>query len=131
MNALQIVLAGLALVAALTTTGCMGMALRHIEKGTGGSYSELKKLMTPPPPGSGRLFVYVFDGGPSILNTMGLFSACTVNEHIYMILGATCWYLDLPAGTYMVTAGGASRWFSGRYGKNRVDFDLKEGETTY
>jgi formylglycine-generating enzyme required for sulfatase activity len=128
---LRFIFLGLMFISVLSSTSCLGLALRDLEKGWVGKYIDLKKAMTPPPSGSGRLFVYVPGGGPNIMNTFGELNRCTVNEHVYRIFGATYWYIDIPAGKYLITADGIKYMFSGRYGNNRVSFDLKEGETKY
>jgi hypothetical protein len=117
-----------AIVAGLSTTGCAHIIMRSmmVEK------ASIPK--TPPAPGSGRLFVYVVEGGPNPLNMIGIMSYCSVDEMVCSILGSSCWYIDLPAGTHKVTADGVANdtWiYKPRYGKNIVQFDLKEGEFKY
>jgi hypothetical protein len=123
----------LIVVAVLSTTGCMGMAVRHFEKGSESSYSELKSSMAPIPAGSGRLFLYMVDGGPNPMLTMtGYMGFCTVDEDVYGVMGKTYWYIDLPTGNHRITAN-CSPGILGRvyYGKNIADFDLNEGEIKY
>jgi hypothetical protein len=108
----------------LFTTGCTGLLLRHVEKGNDKTYAELKDSIQQITPTSGRLFIYLVDGGPNLFNTGGLmYDYCTVDEHIYKIMGKTYWYIDLLPGKHKVTVGG---------GKNKiVEFDIAEGQTIY
>ena len=106
---------------------------RSIEKDSPGSYSELKALMTNVPSGSGRLFVYMTDGGRNPLNYYGAKDYCTIDDQVFNIFGKTFWYTDLQPGTHKVTAGDVNGFFPNdfHYGKNSVDFALKDGEIKY
>jgi hypothetical protein len=120
----------LAILSLLSTTGCFGLAARHLM--TGKDYSEMKTSMTPLSPGSARLFVYVLGGGPNVLDTLGLLDVCTVDEHIYRIGGDIYWYLDLVPGRHKLTVNGADITFGGgKYGKSVIEIDLEERETKY
>lgn len=130
----------LVVVIALSTTGCtppsrglLGVAMRSLA--LEGTYSELKTSMPPVPPGSGRLYIYAIGLGPKPVGKIALFDTmdlCTIDKYVHMVVGYSYWYIDLPPGTHKVTAEGVSRPFGRRdYGKNAVQFDLKEGETKY
>ena len=121
-------------VGLLSSTGCMGMLTRHIEKGNLGNYATLQGSMPPVAAGMGRLVVYVKEGGPDAVSTVGAWDGCTVDDEGYMILGKTYWYLDLQAGPHKVTATGVKSGWTGlpaRYGKKRIEFILEEGETKF
>jgi len=125
---LKVTLVGLFLVAALSTTGCWGLVTRGLE--TGGKYGELINTLEPPSSDSGRLFVYLTEGGPNPWNTLGAADFCTVDRKVFPVLGATFWFVDLPEGRHQVTADGVGGW-KAHFGKHRVEFDLRPGETKY
>jgi hypothetical protein len=126
---------------ALLTAGCtdVGGQLASKRKSALGdnpqTYFALKPSMPPPAAGSGRLIVYFPDGGPSPRNELGNADLCTIDENLYDILGATYWYLDLPAGEHTITAGGIISFYHlglhvGR-GKTVLEFMLAARETKY
>jgi hypothetical protein len=126
------ILVGLFLFAIVSsTTGCMGVAIRHIEKGSETSYAELKNSVPPVPPGFGRLFVYLAGGGPNVVNTMGLMGHCVVDEDVYGIMGKTYWYIELPPGDHKITDSSAGIKARIYYGKNSVYFNLKDSGIVY
>lgn len=114
----------------LSTTGCVGMALRSIT--TGPTYAKGKHTLPDVASDRGRLFVYLVDGGPNLMNTMGRNNACTVDRQMYGIAGKSYWLVDLEPGHHKVTANGVKGWgFNARYGKYAVEFDLEQGEKKY
>lgn len=93
----------------------------------------MRPTLSEIPPGKGRVFVYLKEGGPNILNTKGATDYCTVDEYGYEIMGKTFWYLDLPIGSHTITATDAVNFWTSRpkYGKKKLEFDLSEGETVF
>ena len=119
----------LLLLTVLSTTGCLGMVLRAAT--TGPRYAIARESMAPIPSGKGRAFVYLSDGGPSPMNTLGFSNYCTVDRYIYNVVGATYIYVDLPPGDHKVTADGVIKAFKSQYGKNVAKFELQVGEVKY
>ncbi len=120
------------LVAMLSITGCVGMIARGVT--TGKKYSEAKTTIQPIPSGYGRLFVYLVDGGPNIINTLGVVSTCTVDRQVCEIAGKSYFFIDLLPGRHKVTSGsvnGVIGLFGAKYGKYAEDFDLGCGKTKY
>lgn len=111
---------------------------RHYAKDSPGTYSQIKSSIPLIPASSGRLFVYIIGkGSPGGPFGVGDMSFCTVDQGIYRIMGDTFWHLDLQPGTHKITAEkviSQNFWttrLTARYGKNSVNFDLKEGESQY
>jgi len=126
---LRVLIGAMVVSTLLSTTGCMGLLVRG---NLGKSYSELKSSMVPVSPRSGRLFVYMVDGGPSPLNTMGVNKYFSADNQVYSILGKTYTYIDLQMGMHKVTVGGVMGFFGRtKYGENAIDFELKEGENKF
>jgi len=73
------------------------------------------------------------------MNTLGVQGLCTVDNKVYGVWGRSFWFIDLPEGRHSITSGGIKQARVGgikqaritSYGKYRVDFDLKVGETKY
>lgn len=114
----------------------MGMIMRSIAIDDAGTYAELSETLPAIPEGKGRLFIYMVDGGPSVLNTLGIVAeAFTIDNDIRFISGKTFFYVDLSIGKHEVTAsrvitGGVFKKIFNK-GENRVDFVLSNQQAKY
>lgn len=120
----------------LLNSGCMGMMMRNSLIGDGKTYSELSESLPAVPEGKGRAFIYMVDGGPSVLNTLGIVGAAlTIDNSVQFISGETFFYVDLNIGKHEVTAskvitGGVFKKTFGR-GENAIDFVLSDRQVKY
>lgn len=120
---------------ALLNTGCMGGVSRDILVGDHGTYSEHSAAWPAIPQGKGRVFIYMVDGGPSIMNTLGIVGeAITIDNYIQYATGETFFYGHLKPGKHKLTVtnvikGTFERTFG--EGDNAVDFELQDQEIKY
>jgi len=118
----------------LVTAGCAGVAFRKMVVGAEAPYSEFSKTLPAIPKGKGRLFIYMKEGGPIPLNTMGLWPLLSIDKRIYHIAGTTFFYVDLYVGKHKVSAtnmteGAFKKTY--RIGENIVDFELLNQDIKY
>ena len=120
---------------ALLNSGCMGMVMRNIAIDDAKVYSEFSESLPAIPEGKGRIFIYMVDGGPSVLNTLGIVGAAlTIDDNVQFISGKTFFYADLDIGKHEVTA---SKVVSGVFkitfdrGENVIDFVLSDQQVRY
>lgn len=124
----------------LLNTGCgglVGVCYRSLAVGDSDSYSELVASLPSIPEGRGRVFIYMVEGDPSVLNTSGLFTTLSLDNRIYHIAGATFFYADLRLGKHKVTASSAGKMAKGTFkktfcfGENVAEFELSDQDVKY
>lgn len=119
----------------LLNSGCAGMAGRSMLVGNEGTYSELSDSRPTIPEGKGRVFIYMVDGGPTLMNSLGIVGEpLTIDNIVHFTAGKTFFYVDLDMGKHKITAsktvkGTFKKTF--RMGENAVDFVLSNQDIKY
>ncbi len=119
----------------LSSSGCMGLLTRKMMIGNEGKYSELSNALAPIKEGKGRVFIYMTDGGATIINTFGLIAEpLSIDNIMHFISGRTFFYVDLDVGEHKLTS---SKMIKGAFkktiyeGENVLDFELLNQEIKY
>lgn len=118
----------------LFNTGCAGMLFRYAIVGDDGEYSKIVTSLPAIPQNKGRVFIYMPEGGPNIMNTMGIWVEFSIDERIHHIAGETFFYIDLKTGKHKISANKMTTGFFKRtyqLGENVIDFELLNQEVKY
>lgn len=119
----------------LLNSGCAGMVGRSMMVGDLGSYSELSDSLSAIPEGKGRVFIYMTDGGPSLMNTMGVVGEpLSIDNDVYFFAGETFFFVDLDIGKHKITATNMTSGFVKRtfhLGENALDIVISNQDVKY
>ena len=119
----------------LSNSGCMGILMRKSMIGNEGKYEELINTLPPIAEGKGRVFVYMTDGGATVINTFGIIAEpLSIDNIMHFISGKTFFYVDLDVGKHKLTS---SKMIKGAFkktiheGENVLNFELLNQEIKY
>ena len=119
----------------LLNSGCAGMVGRSMMVGDLGSYSELSDSLSAIPEGKGRVFIYMTDGGGSLMNTMGVVGEpLSIDNDVYFFAGETFFFVDLDIGKHKITATNMTSGFVKRtfhLGENALDIVISNQDVKY
>jgi len=118
----------------INLSGCAGVIMRSIEVGDNGTYDEIKNTLPQIAEGKGRLYVYLGEGGPDLVNTLGILNYYSVDDKVYLFAGGAFSFLDLIPKTYLFSVDDAWRAVGAEkihVGKFKLDLNIESGKELF
>ncbi len=117
----------------LLNSGCAGILVRSMAPDYG-TYSELLDSLTAIPDGKGRVFIYMVDGGPTVMNVGVLAAPLSIDNDVYFFAGKSFFFVDLDIGKHKLTATNMTSGFVKRtyhLGENALDIVISNQDVKY